>query len=110
MLDYQAIGRRLRVTRKRQGLTQVALGEAVGLSASFIGHIERGNRKASIETIYVIAKALNASLDMLITGAISVEEECISFARKKQILDAILHILDAHSDEWMPPLKQVYRD
>lgn len=66
--DYAAIGRRIRATRKAQRLTQADMIDRVGLSASFIGHIERGTRIASVETILRFAEALGLSLDYMLTG------------------------------------------
>ena len=47
-LDYQAIGKRIRVLRKQNHMTQAELAEKVGISTSFIGHIELGTRIASL--------------------------------------------------------------
>ena len=49
-LDYRAIGLRVRGLRQQQELTQESLAELVGVSPSFVGHIERGEKKASLET------------------------------------------------------------
>lgn len=67
-LDYTAMGSRIKDARRRAGLTQEALSEAVGISLSFLGHIERGSRKASLETLYRLAAALSANLHFWITG------------------------------------------
>lgn len=37
-----------------------------GLSVSFVGHIERGTRKPSVDTIIAICKALNISSDYVL--------------------------------------------
>ena len=44
-LDYRAIGRRVRELRTSSGLTQEELAEKIDVSASFVGHIERGGCK-----------------------------------------------------------------
>lgn len=67
-IDYPAIGRRVRARRERAGLTQAALAARVGVSTSFIGHIERGEKKASVETFALLAGTLGASLDELVLG------------------------------------------
>lgn len=68
MPDYAQIGSRIRTLRKDGRLTQAQLGGKVGVSTSFMGHIERGTRIASLDTICSIAAALNISLDRLVLG------------------------------------------
>lgn len=64
-MDYVAIGELVRIRRKALGLTQEKLAELVDVSPSFIGHIERGTRKLSVETLYDLCKALDVSADYL---------------------------------------------
>ena len=66
--DYAAMGTRIRARRRELKLTQEKLAERVGISNSFVGHIERGEKKASLETISRIGEALNMSLDYIIVG------------------------------------------
>lgn len=65
-IDYIAIGNRIRNARKNMGLSQEQLAEKCGLSVSFIGHIERGNRKMSLETLITLCEVLNMSADYLL--------------------------------------------
>lgn len=65
-INYSEIGARIRRQRERIGLTQEQLGEACGLSCSFIGHIERGSRKLSVESLYKLASAIDTSVDYLL--------------------------------------------
>lgn len=67
-IDYSDIGGRIRLQREGLGLTQEQLGEACDLSTSFVGHIERGSRKLSVESLYKIAGVLNVSTDYLLLG------------------------------------------
>ncbi|MEA5069461.1 MAG: helix-turn-helix transcriptional regulator, partial [Christensenellaceae bacterium] len=50
-MDYRSLGMRIRKQRKNLHLTQEELAERAGISLSFLGHIERGTRKASLETL-----------------------------------------------------------
>ena len=63
---YVEIGRRIRRLRKRRRCTQAELAERADISTSFLGHIERGSRKLSVETLNRIALALNCSADALL--------------------------------------------
>lgn len=65
VMDYAEICKRVRIRRKALGITQEKLAEMVDVSTSFIGHIERGTRKLSVETLYDLCKALDVSADYL---------------------------------------------
>lgn len=60
-MDYIAFGQRIRRFRKQKRLTQEALAEQVGISASFMGHIERGSRIASIDTLMQLCHVLGVT-------------------------------------------------
>ena len=65
-MDYKAIGKRVRLRRQIMELTQEGLAEKIGVCTSFVGHIERGTRKLSVETLYALCKALDTSSDFLL--------------------------------------------
>ena len=65
-INYLEIGARIRRQREQIGLTQEQLGEACDLSTSFVGHIERGSRKLSVESLFRIASVLGISADSLL--------------------------------------------
>lgn len=75
-MDYQTtniadsirIGLRIQNRRKEKGLSQDQLSEQIGISLSFLGHIERGTRKASVETLARICKALDADMHYIVFG------------------------------------------
>ena len=69
-LDYIKLGKKVRIKRKSKGLTQEQLAEQSGISLSFLGHIERGSRKASLETLVSIANALGVSPDYLLQDSL----------------------------------------
>lgn len=101
-IDYAAIGKRIRRARNLLHLTQKDLGDAVSLSTSFIGHVERGTRKASLETVIHIARVLDASLDVLLTGESGIGNVQITDMLKLQVLQGVLRVLRDSTDEWMP--------
>ena len=72
-MDYKRIGQRIREERLRLDLTREKLAELLDLSTNFVGHIERGEKKMSLETLVNIASTLHISLDYLVFG-ISPEE------------------------------------
>ena len=58
---YIMVGKRVRQLRLRRNLTQEQLAERAGISTSFLGHIERGSRKLSLETFYRLIRAMSLS-------------------------------------------------
>lgn len=69
-MNYEALGKRIRAHRKLCRMTQEQLSEQAGISLSFLGHIERGTRKASLETLVSLANALKISTDMLLQDSL----------------------------------------
>jgi transcriptional regulator with XRE-family HTH domain len=59
------LGARLRSLRTEMGLTQRALGRRAGLSGKFIGEVERGEKSITIDSLYLISRALGTPLDEL---------------------------------------------
>lgn len=70
-MDYIALGQRIRVFRRQQCLSQEELAERAEISASFLGHIERGSRIASLETLVRLCTALDVTPNDLLA------EECL---------------------------------
>ena len=68
-MDYLSMGKNIKVLRKKSGLTQERLAEAVHVSTVFISQIETGARMPSLETIYNISQSLGVSIDELIQGS-----------------------------------------
>lgn len=65
-MNYKLMGAKLRKARKRLRLTQERAAEQVEMSASFIGHIERGSRIPSVETIVRLCKLYHVSADIIL--------------------------------------------
>lgn len=68
LLNYKEIGIRIRLEREKLGLSRERFAEIVGLSSFYIGQIERGERKMSINTLANISNSLNSSLDYILNG------------------------------------------
>lgn len=61
-LLYGKLGARLKCFRNERKLTQEELALESGLNRAYIGYIERGERRPSIETMAKIAKTLKIKL------------------------------------------------
>ena len=62
---YRQLGKRIREIRKKLGVTQERLAFKARISPSFLSHVERGTKKASLETIKRIASALEVPIPSL---------------------------------------------
>jgi transcriptional regulator with XRE-family HTH domain len=64
-INYAEIGNRIRIERENFDMTREKLSELVNLSPYFLGQIERGERKMSINTLIKISECLHISIDYL---------------------------------------------
>lgn len=90
-MDYLALGRKIRRYRQNMNLTQDALAEKAHISASFLGHIERGYRKASLDTLVNLANALNTQTDQLLQDSLNLPNEFESLSDTSDAKKAVLH-------------------
>ena len=65
-IDYTEIGHKIRQSRISHSYSQEQLAELTGISTAFLGHIERGTRAMSLETLVSICSVLNISIDYLL--------------------------------------------
>lgn len=59
------LGKRLKILRKKNGLTQTELAKSLGLAFSTISMYERGDRMPDFETMEAIADYFNVTMDYL---------------------------------------------
>ncbi|MBQ7096829.1 MAG: helix-turn-helix transcriptional regulator [Clostridia bacterium] len=90
--DYKALGERIRKARKEKHLTQEHLAELCDLSTAHIGHIERGTRTLSIESLITISSVLNVSIDYLLLN--------ISNKQKNNVTSIINAVNTADKDKY----------
>lgn len=67
VIDYPAIGKRVRFARMKQNMSQETLAEQSHLTIVHISNIENGHTKLSLPALIKIANALNVSVDELLT-------------------------------------------
>lgn len=68
MIDYTAVGKRIRKKRKSLEFTQEYVSEKIDVSANFYSHIENATRKAGMNTFVKISSVLDISLDYMMFG------------------------------------------
>lgn len=62
------IGRRIRLKRRKLGMTQIELSKRLGVSSGYLSLLERGNRRLSGKMIRLLHKELEISYDYLLEG------------------------------------------
>ncbi len=65
-MDFYAVGRSIRKCRLSKGMRQEDLAEQTNLSTTYIGMVERGEKKPSLETFVKILNALGVSADIVL--------------------------------------------
>lgn len=109
-IDYVALGKRIRDERKRQHLTQEQLAELADISESFMGHIERGGRVLSVETLIKLANALDLSVEYIVCGEYNYQPGALPSElhealarmsdRQRKVFLSIMKTLADHPDAW----------
>ena len=100
-MDYEKLGMRVRQQRTLRDMTQGELAEKVGVSTSFIGHIERGEKKASVETIVALCNAMEVSPSALLQDSLSnaVMQSQLSFDEdSRELMNGLMQVLREHTE------------
>lgn len=71
-MNTSSIGKRIRKCREAKGWRQEDFAEKIGLSVTYTGMIERGEKTPKLETFITIANALEVSTDLLLADVLSV--------------------------------------
>ena len=71
IMNTSSIGKRIRKYREAKGWRQEDFAEKIGLSVTYTGMIERGEKVPKLETFITIANALEVSADLLLADVLS---------------------------------------
>ena len=85
-MDYKRLGERIREERLRLNLTQAALAEAVDISDTYMGAIERGERSLTLDTLVRLVSRLGVTIDYMLSDHVPDSDPNI-LAQFKQITD-----------------------
>ena len=94
----EIIGRNIARYREAAGLTQATLAEKIGISTAFVSRVERGQKRMKVETLYATAKALDVSVDALLSTDSSAAQ-----------LANINQLLAGQSDEYLEGIERMIR-
>ncbi|WPC42379.1 helix-turn-helix transcriptional regulator [Clostridium sp. JS66] len=67
-INYKELGIRLKLERKKMGFTREKLAELIGVTTAYIGVLERGEKRMTVDTLVNISNCLHVTTDYLITG------------------------------------------
>ena len=104
-MDYVALGTRIKNKRLEQNLTQEQVADQVELSAVYIGQIERGERKMTIETLVKIANCLNSSIEELLKDSTSTNVN----ARLNELVNIAKGLNTSDIDKVIDVIKAMYK-
>ena len=103
MLDFKAMGQRIREERKLRGLTQEQLSETLDISTEHLSRIETGAFRPSLGLIEKISAVLEMDEAEIMFGTISdltesrdLMEKIVSMDQRKR--EAAERIIDAIAD------------
>lgn len=69
-MNTSSIGKRIRKYREAKGWRQEDFAEKIGLSVTYTGMIERGEKVPKLETFITIANVLEVSADLLLADVL----------------------------------------
>lgn len=85
-MDYKRLGERIREERLRLHLTQAQLAEAVDISDTYMGAIERGERSLTLDTLVRLVNRLGVTVDYLLADSVTNSDANV-IDQFKQIVD-----------------------
>lgn len=85
-MDYKRLGERIRQERQRLNLTQAELAEAIDISDTYMGAIERGERSLTLDTLVRLVNRLGVTVDYVLSDSVSDSDSNI-MEQFKQIVD-----------------------
>jgi transcriptional regulator with XRE-family HTH domain len=99
-MDYEKLGLRVRQQREMSNLTQSQLARKTSVTASFIAHVERGEKKASVETIVALCNALEISPAVLLQDSLSdgaLHSQVVIDEENQRLVRDLIHVLHEHN-------------
>ena len=107
-MDYVKLGEKIKKERIRNRFTQEMLAEMADITSSYVGQIERGERKVTLSKLVRIANVLNVSVDYLLSDNIELTEDTLQVEIKnamnnmeekdKHMIIDIIKIINEYKD------------
>lgn len=74
-MNFFLLGQRIRKERLKHRYSQAELAEKLDISTNYMGQIERGDRKPSLDTLVRICNELGTNLDYLLSDSLTHDED-----------------------------------
>ena len=84
-MNTATIGKRIRKFREHKGWRQEDFAEKIGLSVTYTGMIERGEKVPKLETFITIANVLEVSADQILADVLTTGSDIKSSALTEDI-------------------------
>ncbi len=84
-MDLAAIGKQIRKYREAMGWRQEDFAEKIGLSVTYTGMIERGEKTPKPATFITVANVLNVSPNLLLADVVNARYEI----RSSELMDEL---------------------
>lgn len=88
---------RIKELRKKKGLSQAELAEAMGVHFAQVSRYERGETKPNAEAMTKLAQVLETSTDFLMNG--TTDETAISAGIDKEMISRFRQVQDLNADD-----------
>ena len=108
-MDYKRLGERIREERLKRNLTQAQLAEAVDISDTYMGAIERGERSLTLDTLVRLVNRLGVTVDYLLVDSVTNNDENVvdqfrqiidnQPAERKQMALGVLRVIFSYFDK-----------
>ena len=85
-MDCKKLGERIRAERLRLNLTRAQLAENAGISDTYMGAIERGERSLILDTLVRLVNRHGVTVDYLLSDSVTNSDANI-IAQFKQVID-----------------------
>ena len=86
-LDFKAIGKRIKIARINQNMTQETVADKIGVTQQHVSNIETGNSSVSLTTLVAIANLLKVSADELLCDTILISKPVFEKEAKELFSD-----------------------
>ena len=109
--DYRQLGKQIQYYRQRRGISQLRFAELIHTSPAFVSRMERGLKGPRLETLILIADALDIPIGTLLNNDViqkQISEDATSSllsdcsAYERQVLIHTLRELKAALREYAP--------
>lgn len=86
-LNFKAIGKRIKLARINQNMTQETVADKIGVTPQHVSNIETGNSSVSLTTLVAIANLLKVSADELLCDTILISKPVFEKEAKELFSD-----------------------